>query len=135
MKTETKDLSLTLLLRFLLYVESMATDLSRRTQRSESFQLSRSVELSSCFEETSWREAIKESPRRCPMISFAVKCRVNQVCPQQFQAIEPNMPGAISLILMVILLLFSSLADAIEMQSNTSTSKCAVGTTFRLKTN
>lgn len=78
-------------------------------------------------------EAKKESRRCCSKTSFAVKCYGKHVCPQQSRAIELRMQGAISFILKVIFLLFLSLTEADELQSNTSTSKCKVDTEFRSK--
>ena len=49
------------------------------------------------------------------------------------RAIEQNMQGVISFILMVFSVLSSSLTDANELQSNTSTSKCKVGTKWMRK--
>lgn len=92
------------------------------------------IGMNSCFVETSCVEAIKESRRRCSKTCFAVKCCGKHVCPQQSRAIELKMQGAISFILMVIFLLFLSLTDADELQSNTSTSKCKVDTKFRSRT-
>lgn len=75
---------------------------------------------------------------RCPKICFAVKCfgasLRSAASSQQSRAIKLNMKGSFSFILIVVFLLSSSLTDANELQSNTSTSKCEVDTKFRLRT-